>query len=1014
MKKLWRCLGALLTAVVMVLSVTVQEAGTVYAAGTLPTQVSNCENSSFNGLLTLGFGDDTAAANYVKAINKVTVNDTEFTKGTFSYWGNTGTIWNTESATGAYGSYQALKICNEKITFPAKIVISADGYDDMTVSVKYEKYEYSAEIVQNDNKPSTGSDYKVVLKPSANGTVNVDKVAAKEGEKVTVTATPADGYVLDTISVKDSKDADVTVTDNTFTMPASDVTVSAVFKASTPAEAGTVNVDSIKISTDYFDNDWYFTFPENADYVSKITGVSVNDTAWKAMSWDPSDGGAYRADTSNNRLTFSKKGYGSNPVLKSGDVITITADGYKDLTFKILIDTNGKMTATADDGQGDNMQLYVKLEGSFECALVGQKDYDGVSSATGAASSNKNSNVTVYGALVEKGKEPADSDWKELDNYSGLNIVGGKSKVNIVPDTSKGTAKDADSGMEGVYLTISSALTLSGTPKDAGDYLISVSVTDDQGRTAESNALPFTIYSGNEKLADRLVLDNLTQTQDGKYMWNIMEPWAIRDFGSNTGEAERVRVPKDVKAWYGSNESGTYGYLGYDIPWEDVQSGDIPQTLYIPSGCNLTFVNMKILSSVHIIVENGGTLNLMDSTVQGIIDVQSGGTFSMNYDNFNNTFVTGASVCGQIRMADGSILENAAIYSHSNYLANGDLDDRTTSDPVVVTTGNVTVKGNVFIQGDSAGGNYGQTGLLVKDGTLNITEGSVLAAFGGDGKANGGKGGTAIKLDNGTITGAGKLVGIGGDVGPLSNAGHAVEGNGRITTNETFLRGGTAYGNYTPGLATKPSKNGTIKITSPRQSVKDGENVPTASNDPIGDLYWKSGKEITPPLDKYVTEEVPVTTYTVTYTDGVDDEVIFEDQVTTDLLEGDATPAFNGTPARDGYTFKGWSPKVAETVSGDVTYTAQWEKKDSETPSKPGSDDSGSKDPSKPSFEKPSNGNSGNNNAAGNTSNTKNTKTSNTKNTPRTGDKSHMMLWIVLMLAAIAMSGIVVYRRKRS
>ena len=93
MKKLWRRLGALLIAAVMVLSVTVREAGTVYAAGTLPTQVTNCENSSFNGLLTLGFGDDTAATNYVKAINKVTVNDTEFTKGTFSYWGNTGTQW---------------------------------------------------------------------------------------------------------------------------------------------------------------------------------------------------------------------------------------------------------------------------------------------------------------------------------------------------------------------------------------------------------------------------------------------------------------------------------------------------------------------------------------------------------------------------------------------------------------------------------------------------------------------------------------------------------------------------------------------------------------------------------------------------------------------------------------------------------------------------------------------------------------------------------------------------------
>ena len=83
-------------------------------------------------------------------------------------------------------------------------------------------------------------------------------------------------------------------------------------------------------------------------------------------------------------------------------MITITISGYKYLTFKILIDTNGKMTAMADDSQGDNMQLYVKLEGNFECAIVGQKIYDGVSSATGAQLNN-NSNVTVW-RIIEKAK----------------------------------------------------------------------------------------------------------------------------------------------------------------------------------------------------------------------------------------------------------------------------------------------------------------------------------------------------------------------------------------------------------------------------------------------------------------------------------------------------------------------------------------------------------------------------------------------------------------------------------
>lgn len=67
-------------------------------------------------------------------------------------------------------------------------------------------------------------------------------------------------------------------------------------------------------------------------------------------------------------------------------------------------------------------------------------------------------------------------------------------------------------------------------------------------------------------------------------------------------------------------------------------------------------------------------------------------------------------------------------------------------------------------------------------------------------------------------------------------------------------------------------------------------------------------------------------TYTVTYTDGVDNEVVFKDQVYEGLKEGDATPAFDGTPTRIGYTFIGWAPAVAETVTEDVTYVAQWEK----------------------------------------------------------------------------------------
>ena len=64
----------------------------------------------------------------------------------------------------------------------------------------------------------------------------------------------------------------------------------------------------------------------------------------------------------------------------------------------------------------------------------------------------------------------------------------------------------------------------------------------------------------------------------------------------------------------------------------------------------------------------------------------------------------------------------------------------------------------------------------------------------------------------------------------------------------------------------------------------------------------------------------------ITYTDGVDGEEVFPDKVFDKALDGLPTPAFGNDPEREGYTFKGWKPEVAEKVNGDATYVAQWEK----------------------------------------------------------------------------------------
>lgn len=88
-------------------------------------------------------------------------------------------------------------------------------------------------------------------------------------------------------------------------------------------------------------------------------------------------------------------------------------------------------------------------------------------------------------------------------------------------------------------------------------------------------------------------------------------------------------------------------------------------------------------------------------------------------------------------------------------------------------------------------------------------------------------------------------------------------------------------------------------------------------------LIWAGGSwQIKTQGRVHVTE-----VYTVTYTDGVENEEVFADQVYSDLRKDSATPAFNGTPTRTGYTFAGWEPEVAATVTQTVTYVAKWEAK---------------------------------------------------------------------------------------
>ena len=455
-------------------------------------------SSNFGSDFNLTFS---GAYDWLNSITAVQVNGTAWEKASSSFGVSRNSNYYVRPGNEYEDGY--LYIGEGFDTNPATCIITAKGYKPLTLTLDKSNHKVTIGAVEETT-------YKAYVEKAENGSVSLSaSEGIKKGETVTVTVTPDVDYELDTLTVKtESKEVEtkkVSETSYTFAMPAANVTVTAKFKASA---LKVVDIDKVTLTEDTFGNDWHINFSEPSDYVENVTGFKVNGISWEEKSYNVSSGGAYRKYADDNYIQIAQKSYSASenevPV-RSGDVITISAKGYEDLNLKFVVDTSGKASLVADDGEGDPYELHVKIEGSFEAAIVGQKDYDGVSGAsTGGSTSNNNSNVTVYGALVEKDKEPTDDDWQKLDNNSEIDLNGSKCKVSIVPDVESGTLEDADSGMSGVYMPISSDLTLSGTPKDAGKYLVSASIEDNQGRKATSNTLPFMIYTGEETLAEQI------------------------------------------------------------------------------------------------------------------------------------------------------------------------------------------------------------------------------------------------------------------------------------------------------------------------------------------------------------------------------------------------------------------------------------------------------------------------------------------------------------------------------
>lgn len=160
----------------------------------------------------------------------------------------------------------------------------------VTMKAVYKYYNGTAEImgVVTNNVAATTT-YKASVVTPENGTVTLSKTEGIAfGEEITVTATPADGYKIGTMTVKDAQGVAHTIADNKFNATVvNEVEVKFVADAPTPSDDQYVSETKFDVSgagaTDYTANDGLTggLSQENLDKMfvtGDLNGVTVTGT----------------------------------------------------------------------------------------------------------------------------------------------------------------------------------------------------------------------------------------------------------------------------------------------------------------------------------------------------------------------------------------------------------------------------------------------------------------------------------------------------------------------------------------------------------------------------------------------------------------------------------------------------------------------------------------------------------------------------------------------------------------
>ena len=361
--------------------------------------------------------------------------------------------------------------------------------------------------------------YNVNIASSVNGTVAADKNKARMGEEVTLTVTPDSKFKLSSLTVKDADNNNITVTDNKFTMPESNVTVSATFALKTAnISVGGVGINANNCSdilgdgTASYDFDTNTLTLTNADIeVKNGTGIRYNEKS--AMPFnivlegdnriaDDNDDGSrtcYGIALYAAAPSFNISGSGTLSIEMDSENPRVGIHTRKALTVeraRVNIDVTGSENAAGVDlVYGDSV---LKLDNAARVEInsggyavqsnrnvknlnVGDDCFFEAISDTQAFNSNINL-TDEHPAVIVNTEASADGaeNWDNstaMTSYKYINIRGEDAPYGVrIIKPEHGTLT---SDLNNQYAVVSEIVTLTATP-DPGYELDSITVSNDE------------------------------------------------------------------------------------------------------------------------------------------------------------------------------------------------------------------------------------------------------------------------------------------------------------------------------------------------------------------------------------------------------------------------------------------------------------------------------------------------------------------------------------------------------